>query len=95
VDTIDWINGHREEASAIVGERLKKLTGKALPAEILKSSIERTDITYDPLSDSILTFADWSKSLGYLKEDRSALGGLFDTQSLNAVLTKRSKSVVR
>jgi NitT/TauT family transport system substrate-binding protein len=94
VDTVDWIAAHRDEATAIVGERLKKLTGKALPADVLKSSMERTDLTYDPLRDSVLTFADWSKALGYLKDDRSALGSLIDVQPLNAVLAKRGKPAV-
>lgn len=95
VETVDWIEGHRDEATTIVGERLKKLTGKALPPDVLKTSMERTDITYDPLRESILTFADWSKALGYLKEDRSALGSLIDVQPLNAVLAKKSKPVVQ
>ena len=95
IDTVDWINGHREEASNIVAERLKKLAGKALPPDILKTSMERTEFTYDPLRDSILTFADWSKALGYLKEDRSALGGLIDVQPLNAVLAKRNRPAVQ
>ncbi len=94
VETVDWINGHREEAATIVSDRLKKLTGKALPPDVLKTSLERTDITYDPLRDSILTFADWSKALGYLKDDRSALGSLSDVQPLNSVLAKRNKPAV-
>ena len=94
VETVDWINTHPEEARTIVGERLKKLTGKALPPEILKSAFERTDITYDPLRETVLTFADWSKDLGYLKQDRTALGGLIDVQPLNAVLAKNGKSPI-
>ncbi len=91
VETVDWIAAHKEEATAVVGERLKKLTGKALPPDILKTSMERTDITFDPLPDSILTFADWSKALGYLREDRSALGGLIDTKLVDAAVAARKK----
>ena len=94
VETVDWISTHRDEAVTVVGERLKKLTGKALPADILKSSFDRTDLTYDPLRGSILTFADWAKALGYLKEDRSSLGSLIDVQPLNAVLAKRGKPAI-
>ena len=94
IDTIDWIEGHRDEAATIVAARLKSLSGKALPLDILKTSLERTDFTYDPLRETILTFADWSKALGYLKEDRSALGSLIDVQPLNTALAKRNKPAV-
>ncbi len=94
VETVDWINGHRDEASGLVAERLKKLTGKALAPDIVKSSFDRTDITYDPLQDSILTFADWSKALAYLKQDRSAFGGLIDLKPLNSVLGKRNVAAI-
>jgi len=95
VETVDWINGHKAEASAIVAARLKSLTGKSLPEDILKASIERTDFTYDPLQESVLTFADWSKGLGYLRQDRSSLTGLIDLGPLNGVLAKSGKVAMR
>jgi NitT/TauT family transport system substrate-binding protein len=94
VQTVDWIGAHGDEAAAIVGSRIKNLTGKALPPDVLKTSQDRTEFTYDPLRETILTFADWSQSLGYLKEGRSALGGLVDLQPLNIVLSKAGKPAV-
>ena len=95
VETVEWVNSHRDEAAGIVGERLKKLTGKTLPVEILRGALQRTDLTYDPLRESILTFADWSKALGYLKEDRAGLADLIDVRPLNAALAKRKLPAVR
>jgi NitT/TauT family transport system substrate-binding protein len=95
VETVEWINGHKAEASTIVAARLKLLAGKALPEDVLKASFERTDFTYDPLQESVLTFADWSKGLGYLREDRSALNKLIDVGPLNGVLAKSGKVAVR
>ena len=67
-----------EAARKIIGERLKTLQqGKAVPDAILKKALERTEVTSDPLKDSVLAVADRSRALGYLKEDRSALAGLF------------------
>lgn len=94
VETVEWIRAHRAEAVAVVGDRLKKLTGKSLPPDILKSSLERTDVTVDPLRETVLTFADWSKSLGYIKADRSALDGLIDVKPLNAALSRRNLPAV-
>jgi NitT/TauT family transport system substrate-binding protein len=89
VATVDTIAGNPDAARKIVGDRIKALTGKALPDAILSASLARTDFTYDPLRESVLTFADWSKALGYQREDRSALGELIDLKPLNTVLTQR------
>lgn len=68
-------------ARKVIGERLKTLQqGKAVPDAILKKALERTQVTSDPLIDSILTVADHSKELGYLKQGREALPSLFATE---------------
>lgn len=89
VETVNWIQQHPDDAAMLVGERIRKLTGKGLPPDILKSALGRTDFTYDPLRDSVLTFADWSKALGYQKESGIALNTLIDVKPLNDVLTRQ------
>lgn len=75
---VEAINKDRDAARKVIGERLTTLNnGKALPDAILKKALERTEITADPLKESVLTFADWSKELGYQREDRTALTNLF------------------
>lgn len=70
-----------DAARKVIGERLKTLQqGKAVPDAILKKALERTQVTSDPLIDSILTVADHSKELGYLKQGREALPSLFATE---------------
>lgn len=94
VDTVDWIAAHPDDAAKLVELKIKQLSGKALAADIMKSALSRTDFTYDPLRETVLTFADWSRALGYLHDDRSALGELFDVKPLNTVLSARKKSLI-
>ena len=91
VEAAEFIKAHPDEASQVIGDRIKTLTGKALPADILKQALSRTDFTYDPLKETVLTFADWSKALGYSKEDRSSLTDLFDLKPLNTALAAGGK----
>ncbi len=91
VAAADFIKAHPEEAAKVIGDRIKALTGKALPADILQQALSRTNYTYDPLKETVLTFADWSKALGYSKEDRSSLSDLFDLKPLNTALTASGK----
>jgi NitT/TauT family transport system substrate-binding protein len=75
---VQEIDTHPDDARAAIGEKLKTLNGgKAIPDAILRTALQRTQITADPLKETVLTFADWSKGLGYLREDRSALTDLF------------------
>ena len=94
VEAADFIKAHPDEAGKVIGDRIKALTGKALPPDILQQALSRTDFTYDPLKETVLTFADWSKALGYSKEDRSALGDLFDLKPLNTVLRANGKTAL-
>ena len=76
-ESVKAIQAEPDAARLIIGEKIKALTGKAIPDALLKAALSRTEITDDTLKDSILTFADWSKDLGYLRESREALTGLF------------------
>lgn len=88
VQAVDAINKEPDKARTIIGDRIKTLSGgKAIPDPILKAALSRTVITYDPLQESVLTFADWSKELGYQREDRTALTKLFADEPLKVALS--------
>ena len=91
VEAAEFIKAHPDEAAKVIGDRIKTLTGKALPADILQQALSRTDFTYDPLKETVLTFADWSKALGYSREDRSGLADIFDLKPINTALTAGGK----
>jgi NitT/TauT family transport system substrate-binding protein len=76
-DTVGWIRKNSDDARRVIGEQIKKDTSKAIPDDILKDALSRTEFTQDPLKESVLTFADWAKGLGYQREGRSALGSLY------------------
>lgn len=75
--SVDAINADKKAAGAVITQQIAKLSqGKTLSPDILAGSLSRTDITYEALDESILTFADWAKDLGYLKKGRDGIGGL-------------------
>ncbi len=89
LDTVDWIQKNPDETLKIVGEQIKKLTKKAIPEDVLKDALSRTDFTHDPLRETVLTFADWSKQLGFQRSGREELNDLFDLKPVNAALESR------
>lgn len=94
VQTVEWIEQNPDAARRVIGEQIKKDTSKAIPDAILKASLTRTEFTYDPLKETVLTFADWAKALGYQRDDRSALVDLFVLKPLNDALTQAKKPTV-
>lgn len=63
---------------------LATLTGKAMPQELLATSIQRITFTDEPLEETLKTMAQWSYELKFLK-DQPDLKGLVDTTILREV----------
>jgi NitT/TauT family transport system substrate-binding protein len=80
-----WEREHPSEASTIVNQEIERLTGKALPAEVLSQAWSRLDPTYDPLYSTILSSAEHAYEVGYLTESPQ-LAGLAELGLLNEVL---------
>ena len=84
-----WINSHKEQAAKLLNEGIKKLTGKAIPDDELKTSLSRIDFTYDPLKLQLLQSANNAFDVGYLGKQRPDLSGIFDTNLLDQVLKEK------
>ncbi len=88
-----WERAHPSEATAIVNQEIERLTGKALPAEVMTQAWSRLEPTYDPLYSTILGSAEHAYQVGYLTEP-PLLAGLADLGPLNAVLLEQGLPAV-
>jgi len=88
VQLTQWINAHPSEAKSIANAEIRRLTGKALSAEVLENAWLRFDCTYDPIPASLFVSADRAFVLGYLGDTKPDLSGIFDLRLLNEVLTE-------
>ncbi|MDD4955633.1 MAG: ABC transporter substrate-binding protein [Candidatus Omnitrophica bacterium] len=86
VDLTAWINDNPEEAKNILNQEIKKLTGQALPKEILNDAFSRLEITYDPIKESLFTSAKMAYEQGFLGKNMPDLSGIYDLTILNEVL---------
>ncbi|MEV7084660.1 aliphatic sulfonate ABC transporter substrate-binding protein [Streptomyces sp. NPDC093085] len=92
VKTNEWIHAHDAEAKATANEALKKLSGKALPADVLDPAWKSIKITDDPLAATLRSEADHAVKAGLLK--KPDLAGIYDVAPLNKVLKAEGKSEV-
>lgn len=95
VDLTLWINDNPAEARKIANEQIKALTGKALPSDVLDPAWERLEITYDPVSSSLLKSADAAFELGFLGKEKPDLSGIYELAPLNGVLKEKGLAEVK
>ena len=76
-EIVSWINDHPKETKTIFQQFLKNELGRTIPEKIIDESFSNIEITSDPISDSIYTFAERANSLGYLGRDGYDLNGIF------------------
>ncbi|MCX4794143.1 aliphatic sulfonate ABC transporter substrate-binding protein [Streptomyces sp. NBC_01242] len=84
VKTNAWINADPDKAKASANAALKKLTGKALPAEIIDPAWKSIQITDDPLAATLDAQAQHAVKAGLL--EKPDLNGIYDLKPLNKIL---------
>ncbi len=94
VDTVEYILSNPESAKSIVNNEIKLITGKALPGKEIDLAYANLDITYDPLSSTLLQSADRAFSLGFLGSNKPDLSGIYNLGLLNQVLASRGLATV-
>jgi NitT/TauT family transport system substrate-binding protein len=94
VDTIEYIMSNPESAKSIVNQEIKLITGKAMTSKELDLAYSNLDITYDPLSDTLLQSADRAFSLGFLGSSKPDLSGIYNLGPLNQVLSSKGLASV-
>ncbi|MEV5155552.1 aliphatic sulfonate ABC transporter substrate-binding protein [Streptomyces werraensis] len=92
VRTNAWINAHPDEAKASANKALEKLSGKALPDEVLNPAWESITFLDDPLASTLDAQAAHAVSTGLL--EKPDLKGIYDLKPLNKVLKAEGKAEV-
>jgi NitT/TauT family transport system substrate-binding protein len=94
VDLTKWINDHPDEAKRILNDEMKMEATKALPQATLDSAWKRLEITWDPISASLLKSAEDAHRIGFLKEPPD-LSRIYDLKLLNEVLRDKGLAEVK
>lgn len=84
VKTNAWIGANPDKAKASANAKLKALTGKALPPEVIDPAWSSIQFTDDPLAATLQAQADHAVKAGLLKQPE--LAGIYDLKPLNKVL---------
>jgi NitT/TauT family transport system substrate-binding protein len=94
VETVQYILKNPENAKEVVNSQIQQITGKALAKNVLDQAYTNLDITYDPLTSTLLQSAGRAYSLGFLGQSKPDLTGIYHLGELNAVLASRGLASV-
>ncbi|MFF0741633.1 aliphatic sulfonate ABC transporter substrate-binding protein [Streptomyces sp. NPDC004111] len=92
VNTNAWIKANPDKAKASINARLKKDSGKELPAKVLDRAFANVDVIDDPLAATLRDEAQHAVKAGLLKDP--LLDGIYDLRPLNKVLKAAGKPAV-
>ncbi len=92
VETTEWIDGNRDQAKSDVNAKLTELSGKPLPQEVIDRAWENLTITVDPIASSLEKSASDAADAGLIQ--KTELRGIYDLDTLNAILESRGLAAV-
>ena len=82
------INEGKEAAVPLLAAEIRRETAKALPEAIVRSSLARIELGWDPLPAALAKAADDAHRIGFL-HDRPNLAGIVEAGLLNEVLAAK------
>jgi len=94
VELTKWINDHPDEAKRILNDELKAETTKSLPQATLDSAWKRLEVTYDPISASLIKSAEDAYRIGFLRE-KPDLSHIYDLKLLNETLRDKGLTEIK
>ena len=82
VETVNLINSNPKETVIIFDQFMEDTLGQSLPEQIIDKSLSNLEITYDPINESIYTFAERADSLGYLGRNGYDISEIFSNSTV-------------
>ena len=83
-----------DESKRILNDELKAETTRAIPQKTLDHAWKRLEVTYDPISASLLKSAQDAHAIGFMKQ-KPELSKIYDLNLLNEVLKEKGSPAVK
>jgi len=82
-ETVTWINNNPKETRIIFNQFLVDTFGQSLSDDVIDIALSHLEITVDPKSNSVFSFAERADALGYLGRNGYDLSGIFYNMDSN------------
>ncbi len=92
LEALQLIESDPQAAQTVVNQAIEDLTGDAMDPTLLSAAWQNVEFTADPVADSLVEGAAHAEAVGLLEPVE--LGGLYDVELLNKLLTDAGKEQV-
>ncbi|MEZ0536343.1 aliphatic sulfonate ABC transporter substrate-binding protein [Caldicellulosiruptoraceae bacterium PP1] len=93
VEATEYINKNKNVAINEINSQIKKLTKKEIEQQVLKDSLNRIIITYNPEKKSLLEFKDILSEIGVIDKN-SNIDNIFHLTILNQILKEKGLGTI-
>lgn len=90
VELTQLINSNKMKATIVLNEQIRKETSRALREDVITRALDRVELTWDPIAQSLERQAEWAHKIHFLRREPD-LRGIYELDLLNEVL--RSKGL--
>ena len=73
---------------------MKNPSGQIIPEDVLKQSLPRLELTWDPIISSLIKSANDAFDIGFLGKTRPDISGIYDLKLLNEVLKDKGLQTI-
>ncbi len=94
VELTQRINADSISAKQTLNKEITRLSGAALPQEILDDAWSRQLVTFDPIRASLIGSAESAFKLGFLGDTMPNLDKIYDMKLLNEVLKEKGLTAI-
>jgi NitT/TauT family transport system substrate-binding protein len=94
IEVTQTINANPAAAAKTLNEQIRKQTGRALREDVIKNSLRRVNLTWEPMDASIYKGAAEAHEIHFLRAEPD-LAGIFDLKLLNEALAEKGLPAVR
>ena len=95
VELTQRINADPTSAKQKLNAEIERLSGAALATQVLDDAWTREQVTYDPISSSLVGSAEAAFNAGFLGDTKPNLDNIYDLTILNQVLNEKGLGSVK
>jgi NitT/TauT family transport system substrate-binding protein len=89
VELTQLINSNKSKAVVVLNEQIRKETSRALRDDVITRALDRVDLTWDPIANSLAKQAQAAHEIHFLRQQPD-LHGIYELSLLNEVLHQKN-----
>jgi NitT/TauT family transport system substrate-binding protein len=93
VELTQLINSNKTKATIVLNQQIRKETSRALREDVITRALDRVELTWDPIAQSLERQAESAHKIHFLRRQPD-LRGIYEMELLNEILRSKGLATV-